>query len=612
MINRPPNDDEERQARERGRLGEERAEQRQDLDVEWQEGGRVDYLIDILAATRREFTADDVWNVLDNNIENGLLEPVENRRVLGPILSRAARRGTIAKTNRTVPSVRRNAAPIPVWRTADPHWNNGRSEMQRRRTTQAVRTALDEVIAEKRRLLREANEEKERLERELQDDVTSRREYDSRWSDFSSNDPFRGVTLESTDEGEMIATMDDMEFLRRFNQDRNVNLKSGQIVLWRDTVNLDNSDWDVFAIKGDDWNVEMEGSSRLGSARSAKGVMILFQEVGSNREAGSLFVNTSDGIEQHKVEINNEFGTPDPDAFDSGLADKIANFSRNLMTTNEQLIVANMDIFSNWHKAGQNQKDLLSSGRAFRILDPIPMQTAERSGFEQQRVDAILESTQPGALGWLERTFSDWEGADALMKQIYSEPDLLQWVVNNPTMLNNIIVAEMEGALSDFGEQILDFDFGEITEDVNSAMEEVESAVEDQDLDRLRKLGFATGYYEENIINSVLDSVSDEVVKDKKMKARRSNIGVKRSRNDPIRRNLWKERMLSNPMIQTRESGRRVYRRRISHQDFLLRGLSQNKNQAKRFAQIVRSKGFNARVIPVKRGHGVYVGGRKK
>ncbi len=111
----------------------------------------------------------------------------------------------------------------------------------------------------------------------------SRCRYFSRWSDFSSNDPFRGVTLESTDEGEMIATMDDMEFLRRFNQDRNVNLKSGQIVLWRDTVNLDNSDWDVFAIKGDDWNVEMEGSSRLGSARSAKGVMILFQEVGSTK-----------------------------------------------------------------------------------------------------------------------------------------------------------------------------------------------------------------------------------------------------------------------------------------------------------------------------------------
>lgn len=581
MFNRPPQDEDERNARERGRLGEERAEQRQDLDVEWREGGRVDYLIDILAATRREFTADDIWAVLDNNIEEGLLEPVENRRVLGPILSRAVRRGSIAKTNRVIPSTRRNASPIPVWRTSDPHWNNGRSEMQRRRITEAVRTQLDEVIASKRRLLLEADEEKQRLQRELRDDEISRRQYDRDIYDMQPDKELRQL-LEMN-----------------LNNNQQGNLSLGKMM-------VDGSEWEVEVVHSTDWNIVSE-PQQLGRFRTSGGVMVLFREIKRDgtqgQEGASLFIDLpGEGLEQHKVELIDDSGNPMIDEFvKGGLADKIASLSKNIITKNETV--------KNW----------LEDSKGFfapeSVIDPITLQVDDQNTnmFDEEKLQAIMASRTIPELEALRNQFSDWEGGEEFVNRIYSDPELLRWALDYPGLLQNIIQNELQSALSDFAQEVAEFDWDVMDSDFeqDDGFKLIEDAVDEGDLDRIRELGFATGYYEDNIIRDTVQTIEQEIIRNKRAKARRANLGLRRKRSDPTRRNIWKDRMLSQPLITTRESGRRVYRRRISNQDFQLRKYAQNKSQAKALAQIVRKTGFNARVIPVRNGHGVYVGGRR-
>lgn len=67
-----------------------------------------------LACNRPEFTADDVWMLLD---EWEVPRPVEPR-ALGPILMRALRKGAIEDTGRMTPSVRRHATKMTVYRKA--------------------------------------------------------------------------------------------------------------------------------------------------------------------------------------------------------------------------------------------------------------------------------------------------------------------------------------------------------------------------------------------------------------------------------------------------------------------------------------------------------------
>lgn len=79
---------------------------------EWVQRARD--VITTLAATREEFTTDDVWARLDGRAET------HERRALGAVVRWAEREGLIRKTDRYLPSTRAecNGRPIAVWASA--------------------------------------------------------------------------------------------------------------------------------------------------------------------------------------------------------------------------------------------------------------------------------------------------------------------------------------------------------------------------------------------------------------------------------------------------------------------------------------------------------------
>jgi hypothetical protein len=66
-------------------------------------------LVEEIALYAPAFTADDLWL-------NGLSKPREPR-ALGGVLTRCAANGIIEKSGQYLPSVRRHATPIPVWKS---------------------------------------------------------------------------------------------------------------------------------------------------------------------------------------------------------------------------------------------------------------------------------------------------------------------------------------------------------------------------------------------------------------------------------------------------------------------------------------------------------------
>lgn len=82
-------------------------------DSSWKEA--ADYAIRKVAATRTEFTTDDIWQVLHDMSIEAPREP----RALGASMRRAAAAGVIEPTNRIERSARPvcHAAPKRVWRS---------------------------------------------------------------------------------------------------------------------------------------------------------------------------------------------------------------------------------------------------------------------------------------------------------------------------------------------------------------------------------------------------------------------------------------------------------------------------------------------------------------
>lgn len=69
-------------------------------------------IIVTLARRSSEFTADDVWEKLPDDLR-GMADP----RSLGPIMKRAQKDKVIKPTKRYENSVRRRGAPIKVWKS---------------------------------------------------------------------------------------------------------------------------------------------------------------------------------------------------------------------------------------------------------------------------------------------------------------------------------------------------------------------------------------------------------------------------------------------------------------------------------------------------------------
>lgn len=82
-------------------------------DPTWKKA--ADKAIRHVAVTRREFSTDDVWEVLYELA----IEPPDEPRALGAAMRRAARDGFIVATDRVVRSARPecHTRPIRVWRS---------------------------------------------------------------------------------------------------------------------------------------------------------------------------------------------------------------------------------------------------------------------------------------------------------------------------------------------------------------------------------------------------------------------------------------------------------------------------------------------------------------
>ena len=89
--------------------------ERVDANMEKDWAALVEAAIMLVASRQPEFTTDDVWDELD-----GAIEPHE-RRAMGAVMLRVARKGVIAATDRTRPSARAvcHANPKRIWKVVD-------------------------------------------------------------------------------------------------------------------------------------------------------------------------------------------------------------------------------------------------------------------------------------------------------------------------------------------------------------------------------------------------------------------------------------------------------------------------------------------------------------
>lgn len=117
-------DENNREAAEAARIGiraAQRVQDGQDVPGDWQVDGLAEEMIRDIAATKYEFTTDDIWEILEPEINAGRLQEPNERRILGAFIKRLESNGTIVSTEFNKASTRRNAAPIRVWRTSRNH-----------------------------------------------------------------------------------------------------------------------------------------------------------------------------------------------------------------------------------------------------------------------------------------------------------------------------------------------------------------------------------------------------------------------------------------------------------------------------------------------------------
>jgi len=84
--------------------------EQQTILEEWNDA--IDKIITRLARVNDEFTADDVWERVPEELQ-GMADP----RTLGPIMKKAEKSKVIKATKRYVTSRRRRGAPVRVWKS---------------------------------------------------------------------------------------------------------------------------------------------------------------------------------------------------------------------------------------------------------------------------------------------------------------------------------------------------------------------------------------------------------------------------------------------------------------------------------------------------------------
>ena len=170
----------------------------------WERGGRVDELIDFVAMTKNEISTDDLWPIIDANIEAGVIDAPRTPAAIGPAMRRAQSRGVLEQTNRTKSSSRSvtHGRPIAVWRVTDVAWDS--DEAVRLRNTprwsdarmeaggiSRVGEKMDEAITLKEADLQLLRETLEEQQRQLERDIRERARYPADKDDAEERSIFR-------------------------------------------------------------------------------------------------------------------------------------------------------------------------------------------------------------------------------------------------------------------------------------------------------------------------------------------------------------------------------------------------------------------------------------
>ena len=157
----------------------------------WEPGGLADRVISIAAERKREITSDDIWPLIEEQIEAGNMEPPRTNAALGPLLKRAQKNGIIQPTMMPVKSKDevRHSRRITVWRTTDDHWNTERAiEMRNIRSfpidelggvSQTGRD-MDDAIETKQTKIDAMRASLAEEQRQLEEDIENRRQYPKR------------------------------------------------------------------------------------------------------------------------------------------------------------------------------------------------------------------------------------------------------------------------------------------------------------------------------------------------------------------------------------------------------------------------------------------------
>lgn len=120
FTNNPGDDGEGSREASRGIELGQRAQDSEDNNIEWKRGNKAEEMLIEFAKTKHTFTPDDIWNELyDPAIADGELPPVDNRKILGPMLKRLADEGIVVDTKFLTRSTRRNGSPVRVYRTTE-------------------------------------------------------------------------------------------------------------------------------------------------------------------------------------------------------------------------------------------------------------------------------------------------------------------------------------------------------------------------------------------------------------------------------------------------------------------------------------------------------------
>tara|TARA_Y100001973_G_C5197440_1_gene335231 strand:+ start:923 stop:2716 length:1794 start_codon:yes stop_codon:yes gene_type:complete len=595
VFRQQPNPDADEAARI-GREAAERVQEGREVPPDWQVGGLAEQMIEDVVVTKWEFTTDDIWERLEDEIAQGNLQEPNERRILGAVMQRLASNGIIQTTDFNKPSTRRNAAPIRVWRVnpqfAYRKWREwgAYGQLRDERVTDAKRGLDESIQANEERLIR-AQEDIERLQEMIDRDRTDsgnlrRRGYDRKRM------PSMDEVIESAD-------------LARKELERNYS-ETDRVVIyeWNETREMKGMEKDVlyhnlqpfFELEIVDSSTgEKIAEMRLASksedgsiGRSATGAIIGYQEI----DLATYDVPNAE--DRARLAVRNWFN----DTIDDGTS-KVQFVGGPSAFTGKYEPIGYLDFFP----ANLSDRMLERERSDLRDLDMAIEGTRDwRDPFAMfGSGDTVFD----GSMTWDDLMDSPILGNrprydDYIMvypNGFLSQPEV--WVAYNQATRDAIIKLEAESAK------------GDLT--ASSLLESMRDAREADYIENLKQLQDAdVGAWAEGMDEEDYQLLREQLARYASHYNERFRLANESYPDEfvPVLDRKWEPTSISGT---GRESWRQKrYERRISNQRFIGSRRIPNKQNASYLANRVRNMNRYARIIPCSGGWRVYVGPRRK